>query len=109
MREKFPSFDFFENLAQEVKEEKGGTYIHCTSGLHRTNFAVQAIEVINNKKPVDMAVAEIQNLGYSKFRQTYLFKIKRSLGLITVEKIKTNMAQRLDEFKKMFEKTQVPK
>jgi len=109
LRSRFPSFEFFKNLAQEVKEEVGGTFIHCRSGFHRTNFAVQAIMILNNKKPLDAALAEIQSLGYSNFKPNYRFNIKKALGLITVEKIKEILAQRLDEFKKMFEEKQVPK
>ncbi len=99
---KFPDKDYFITLASEVKNNNGASFIHCRSGLHRTNFAIQAVEIINAHKSIHSAIKDIKERNYFTFKKNTLFKIKNFLGLISTQKVQLNLCKRLEAFQKMF-------
>lgn len=100
-----PSKDYFEKISKEVEHNRGATFIHCRSGKRRTNFVIKAIEILQGNKTPNQAVEEIKAGGYFVFNEKTLRKIRKKRGIISEESIKANLAQRLEEFKKMFSKT----
>lgn len=77
--------DYFVKFADEIKSTKGKSFLHCTCGKHRANFAAQSVEIINSGKPVEKALEDINKTDYYNFKHSWLMKYKEWTGKLTPE------------------------
>lgn len=99
---KLPGFEYYNSLSQDIKKTEGKTFIHCTCGAHRASFAAQAVEIINRKKSINQAIADIFKNNYVDFKQPLSFRVKLKLGIIKKSLFQKSLQSNLEEFNKMF-------
>lgn len=100
LKTSFPERDKFQKIADKVNQNSKGTYVHCRSGKHRTNFVLYAIQIINEKLPVETAIKTIQEeRNYWKVRagNDNLLKLKHKV-----------MTENLNKFREMFSRDNYP-
>lgn len=91
----FPEKKVFLEIADDVKKTPLDVYIHCRSGRHRTKYALEATQIINDGKSVNDSINEITNCeDYWKIRSGKIRKT-RELKL-------SSLGKNLDNFKRMF-------
>src|SRR5574344_133363 len=101
-RNGIPNKDYYINLAKEIKTSGEKTYVHCKCGMHRANYAVRAVEIINEGKNFDTVEKEMKNSGILCLNKNLKLRIRMFLGLFSEEKFENNSKMNFENFKKMF-------
>ena len=93
-----PDKDTFEYVKKTVDKCPQKTFIHCNSGLHRTNLFCEALQILNGEKTVKEAIDSLINNGFFKLRNIE----KREPEIVKIQ-LET-LHKRLNDFKEMFSK-----
>src|SRR5574344_1512438 len=101
-RNGLPNKDYYINLAKDIKVTGKKTYVHCKCGMHRANYAVRAVEIINEGKNFDTVEKEMKNSGILCLNKNLKLRIRMFLGLFSEEKFEKNAHNNFENFKKMF-------
>lgn len=58
LKYRFLNLDDFKTITSQIQNNKGKSFIHCHSGLHRTGECVAAYHILNGKKKPMQAITE---------------------------------------------------
>lgn len=94
---KYPTMDDFQKVTNEIRNNKGKTYIHCSMGLHRTAQCVAAYNVLEKGKSLSKAIKEdlIEKDYFEKKYAPANNVIKEGDGIVTrlIKKRQTKIGQ----------------